>query len=159
MIKIVWILIVMVLLQHMVHESAHIVVARLMNIKIIKVHWLTYSKCLGTRIYYENEPDLKDNQIDKKWGGVSLAGGGVTTLIGYVAIVLYCFNLESLVLFMMAVIFVLMDSFYFMMGSFFSFGDVLGIGRAFKIPRWLLISGSMCLFLFNIYLVNQYVWN
>lgn len=159
MIKVILVLVIVILLQHLVHELGHIGMAKLMGIKIVKIHWFTYSKFLGTRVFYEFEPDFNDSKIEKKWGFVSLAGAIVTTVIGYLTMVLYVIQVRSFILFMITVIFVLMDSFYFTVGSFLGFGDVCGVGKVFNIPRWVLISGSMCLFLINLWLVNQYVWN
>lgn len=103
--------------------------------------------------------------MKRKWGLVAIAGFIVTTIMGYLAFSLYCygpgiFNSGVLVLlFMIAVIFLLMNRFYFMLGSFLEFGDSFGFGKAFKLSKLALIISFTCIFILNLILVKQYLWN
>ncbi len=58
------------LLQHVVHEYSHILVAKFNGIEIIKVQWLTYPRLfMGTRVFYGNEPKLDEENIEKNGVG------------------------------------------------------------------------------------------
>ena len=153
------------LLQHIIHELSHVVVAKLCGVKIKKIHWFTYSKFFGTRVFYESEPNFKEEDIEAKWGLIAISGFIVTIIIGYLAFTLYgygsgIFNSGVLLLlFMIATIFMLMDTFYFMLGSFLEFGDSFGFGKAFKLSKLTLIISFTCIFILNLILVKQYIWN
>lgn len=54
--------VIAVFLQHIVHECAHVCVAKLLGEKVKKIQWFTYYG--GTRVYLENEPDY-NKPVDK----------------------------------------------------------------------------------------------
>ena len=153
------------LLQHIIHELSRVVADKLWGVKIKKIHWFTYSKFFGTRVFYENEPDLRKGDVERKWGLIAISGFIVTTIMGYLAFALYCYGSGIfnsgvlLLLFMIATIFMLMDTFYFMLGSFLEFGDSFGFGKAFKLSKLTLIISFTCTFVLNLILVKRYLWN
>lgn len=163
-ISIVLIILLGVILQHIVHECSHILVAKLNGIGIIKVKWLTYPKfLLGTRVFYDNEPKLNEKNIDRKWGWISMAGLTSTISIGYIITISYLLFSEYMshriivIVCLLSLIFLISDPLYFVLGSLFDFGDVIGVRRAFGIKKPTLILFSLILFSFNIILI-KFIW-
>lgn len=152
------------LLQHIVHECSHILVAKFNGIKIIKVQWLTYPRFLmGTRVFYDNEPELGEKDIESKWGWVAIAGLITTTFIGYIIIISYLLFSKYMshwliiIVCLFSMIFLINDPLYFVLGSLFGFGDVKGVRRAFGIQKSISILFSIIIFIFNILLI-KFIW-
>lgn len=153
-----------ILLQHIAHEYGHVGAARLYKVKILKIHWLTYSKMMpSSRVYYENEPDMRADEIDKKWGWISIAGLMTTMVTGYLLLVFYIGLGEKtspwviLLLWLFSVIFLMTDPIYLLLGSLFEFGDIVGFKRAFNISRTAAIFGSIFLLAANIFFIIS-IW-
>ncbi len=153
-----------ILLQHMAHEYGHVAAARLYKVKILKIHWLTYSKMMpSSRVYYENEPDMRDDEIDKKWGCISIAGLMTTMATGYLLLGFYIGLGEKaspwviLFLWLFSVIFLMSDPIYLLLGSLFNFGDIVGFKRAFHISRMAAVLGSTFLLAVNCFLIIS-IW-
>lgn len=152
------------LLQHVVHEYSHILVAKFNGIEIIKVQWLTYPRLfMGTRVFYGNEPKLDEENIEKKWGWVSLAGIISTISIGYILILFYLLfskymtRWPTIVICLFSMIFLISDPLYFVLGSLFGFGDIKGAEKAFNIQRSISILCSITIFLLN-FLLIKFIW-
>lgn len=59
----IFLIIILGLLQHIVHECGHMLAAKIMGEKVVKVQWFTYHG--GTRVFYENEPDDYNKNAEK----------------------------------------------------------------------------------------------
>lgn len=135
------------LLQHVVH--AHILAARTQGVRVVRVHWFTYAG--GTRVFYKEEPSVEQDQIDAKWGRIALGGLIGTTLTGYLLISLYLCGLyyhsawSLAILFFGSVIFLMTDPLYYLIGALFGFGDVVGVMKAFRLRKSVVIVISLLL--------------
>ena len=150
--------------QHVVHEYSHILVAKLNGIRTIKVQWFTYPKfLLGTRVFFENEPEFGEEIIERKWGWVAIAGFVSTTLVGYTLIIIYILfskhipNWLVMVICFFSMAFLTFDSLYFALRSIFSFGDITGVRKAFGIKKLTSILVSMIILSFN-FLLIRLIW-
>lgn len=164
--KVIMILIIIIgaLLQHIIHEFSHVLIAKFNGIRTIKIEWFTYSKLLlGTRVTFENEPELNEKSIEKRWGWVSIAGFVSTTLIGYILIIIYylsCKHISNwliLIICFFSMIFLTFDPLYFVLGSMFDFGDVMGLRKAFSIKKSVSILFFIIILSFNILLIKL-IW-
>jgi len=136
--------------QHIVHEYSHVLVAAIFKERVTHIQWLTYHG--GTRVFYENEPDLSSQFINKKWAVISGAGYITTSLLSYLFVFLYFSVSNDWVktgLCFFAIIFLIIDSLYFVLGSIFNFGDIIGVRRTIKMSRWLSILLSVIVFLLH----------
>ena len=141
-------------LQHPLHEYAHVIVAKLLGEKVIRIQWLTYHG--GTRVFYENEPSF-ETIISKKWALIAGAGYIVTNCLAYIFVYLYIilpFGLIKAFVCILSIVFLLCDSLYFVLGSIMNFGDIVGIQKTLKLPRWLCIFLCFMIFTLNITLVK-----
>ena len=140
--------------QHLLHELSHVAAARLFGVRVMRIQWLTYQG--GTRVFYENEPDLTSDNISKKWAVIAGAGFFTTTILGYLFTAAYFLvsnNILKICLCFFSIIFLLVDSLYFMIGSIGHFGDIVGIQKIMKIPQRLTILICAILFLFHLAIV------
>ncbi|MGL4335476.1 MAG: hypothetical protein ACRCST_01190, partial [Turicibacter sp.] len=157
-------LIFSVMLHHIIHELSHVVMAKSNGVAIIRIHWFTYSKIFGTRVFYENEPSHNEVLIDKKWGWIASAGFLSTTLLGYLFFIIYLVfktmlsKYLLLILVLLAVVFIISDSFYFFIGILFNFGDIIGIKKAFGFSKMSLIMMCTLIFIINVMMVNKFLW-
>jgi hypothetical protein len=149
------------LLQHVVHEYAHILMARTQGVQVVRVHWFTYAG--GTRVFYQGEPSVDQDQIDTKWGRIALGGLIGTTLTGYLLISIFLCGLyyqsawSLVILFFGSVIFLMTDPFYFLIGALFEFGDVVGVMKAFRLRKSVVIVISLLLLMLA-HLTIMQVW-
>ncbi|MDF2923702.1 MAG: hypothetical protein K0R57_2616 [Paenibacillaceae bacterium] len=143
--------------QHIIHEVSHIIAAKYTGIKVLRVQWLTYHG--GTRVFYEDEPDLRtDLNIGKKWGMISGAGFMITNTLGYIgAISLQLIDNTShawmkVALTFLVLIFLSVDCIYFLLGSIFDFGDIMGVRAVWHISKMIsiILCGFMVVFNFAI---------
>lgn len=143
-----------VCLQHIVHECAHVCVAKLLGEKVKKIQWLTYYG--GTRVYLENEPDF-DKPVDKKWAAVAAAGYVTTNVIGYCLIFVY-YLAKNIFLkrccCIAAIMFLIIDSLYFVWGSIGNFGDIIGIRKTLHMPKWVSVLLSVLVMAINIFIIK-----
>lgn len=152
------------LLQHIIHEAAHMAVARGVGVRVKKVHWFTYSKWFGSRVYYENEPDPNLPRFERHWGWIAAAGTLVTMTIGLIVTGLFQLAQSSgnmgatLILCLVAIPFLLFDSLYLLLGSILGFGDIVGIRKAFQIPGWAAAAGCVLLFATNVTICRLILW-
>lgn len=141
-------------LQHIVHECAHVFVAKLLGEKIKKIQWLTYHG--GTRVFFENEP-VFNKSTSKKWAAIAAAGYVTTNVIGYCLIFVYHFA-QNIFLkrfcCVAAIIFLIIDSLYFVLGSVGDFGDIIGIRKTLHIPKWVSILLSASVMALNIFIIK-----
>ena len=146
-------LLIALCLQHIVHEYSHVLVAKLLGEKVIKIHWLTYHG--GTRVFYENEPTW-EFQVEKKWAGIAGAGYIVTNCLAYIFAVTYMILqngwLEAF-LCILSMVFLFMDSLYFTLGSIFNFGDIMGIRKALNISKSISVFFSFLVLLINVMII------
>lgn len=157
------IFLVVAILQNIIHECAHILVAKFNGVRVIKIQWFSYSKLLGTRVFFDEEPKICENNIEKKWGWISLAGFIGTTILGYIFTVIgllymkYMTNLLIAIVCVFSLIFLTFDPLYFVFGSIFNFGDVVGFKSAFRVKKSISVLFSMLVLLLNILLIRL-VW-
>jgi len=140
--------------QHLLHELSHVAAARLFGVRVMRIQWLTYQG--GTRVFYENEPDLTSDNISKKWAAIAGAGFLTTTILGYLFTAAYFLvsnNTLKISLCFFSIIFLLVDSLYFIIGSIGHFGDIVGIQKIMKIPQRLTILICTVIFLFHLAIV------
>ncbi|WP_426348580.1 M50 family metallopeptidase [Alloiococcus sp. CFN-8] len=146
-------------LQHIIHEFSHVLAAKLLGEKVIKIQWLTYKG--GTRVFYENEPDLTD-EVEKKWAVIAGAGYIITNSLGYIfAIVFTLFDNSFIKVFLciVSMVFLVIDSLYFTLGSTFDFGDVIGVRRVLNISKTLAIISSSLILVINIFIIGVVFYN
>lgn len=144
-------------LQHLIHEFSHVLAAMITGEKVTHIQWFTYHG--GSRVFYENEPDLNTENINKKWIFIAGAGFLVTTLLGYLFTMLYFIvsnNWLKIILCLFAFIFIISDSLYFLIGSILNFGDVIGIRKTLKMPKWLSII--LCAGIFTVHCIAIKIW-
>lgn len=143
-----------VCLQHIVHECAHVCVARILGEKVKKIQWLTYYG--GTRVYLENEPDFS-KPVDKKWAAIAAAGYVTTNVVGYCLILIYSFA-QNIFLkrccCIAAIMFLIIDSLYFVWGSIGNFGDIIGIRKTLHIPKGVSVLLSVLVMAINIFIIK-----
>ncbi|MDK2813446.1 MAG: hypothetical protein PWQ08_701 [Clostridiales bacterium] len=140
--------------QHVLHELSHAVVARLFGVRVTRIQWLTYHG--GTRVFYEDEPDLTSDNISKKWAFIAGAGFLTTTTLGYFFTAAYFLvpnNTLKIGLCFFSIIFLFVDSLYFLIGSIGDFGDVVGIRKIMKLPKKLTILICTVIFLFHLAII------
>lgn len=161
---IILLLILIIILQHIIHEISHVLMAKFKGVSILRIHWFTYSKLLGTRVFYENEPNFNEELIDNKWGWIAGAGFLSTTNLGYLSFLIYYLLKGSihkkilLILFLVSVVFILTDSFYFFVGALFNFGDVIGIRNVFNLSKVSLLILTTSIFIINSFIVYKFLW-
>ncbi len=158
------IFLIVILLQNVIHEYAHVMVAKLKGVKVIKIQWFTYSKLVfGTRVFFEKEPNFDEDNIEKKWGWIAAAGYISTTGIGYIVTIIYFLYFKYmsswviLVSCLLSMVFLTFDPLYFTLGSIFDFGDIIGFRKAFKIEKSVSILFSLLVLTLNILLIRL-VW-
>jgi hypothetical protein len=141
--------------QHIIHEYSHVLAAVILKEKVSHIQWLTYHG--GTRVFYENEPDLSSRNIPKKWAVISGAGFITTTLLSYLFLLLY-FIIENVWiktgLCFFTIMFLIVDSLYFMLGSIFNFGDIIGVRKTLNISK--LVSVVICTTIFLLHCAIAY---
>ena len=140
--------------QHLLHELSHVATARLFGVRVMRIQWLTYQG--GTRVFYENEPDLTSDNISKKWAAIAGAGFLTTTTLGYFFTAAYFLvpnNTLKIGLCFFSIIFLFVDSLYFLIGSIGDFGDVVGIRKIMKLPKKLTILICTVIFLFHLAII------
>lgn len=140
-------------LQHSIHEYSHVLVAKLLGEKVIKIQWLTYHG--GTRVFYENEPTF-EFQVERKWAGIAAAGYIVTNCLAYIFTVTYMILQNGWLkafLCILSMVFLFMDSLYFTLGSIFDFGDIIGIKKTLNISKSLSVFLSFLVLLINLMII------
>ena len=146
--------IIAICIQHIIHEYAHVLTAKIFGEKVLKVQWLTYHG--GTRVFYENEPDYT-KPIAKKWAVIAAGGYIATNVIGY------CLILPSHMMpiyylryfcYIASMMFLFIDSFYFVIGSIGDFGDIIGVRETLGMPKWISVVISICVMLSNIAIIK-----
>lgn len=156
--------VMILILHHIIHEISHVLMGKFKGVSILRIHWFTYSKLLGTRVFYENEPKFNEELIDNKWGWIASAGFLSTTILGYLSFLLYYLFKSSmpkwiiLNLFLVSVVFILTDSFYLFVGVVFNFGDVIGIKNAFNLSKVSLLIWTTSIFIINSLIVYKFIW-
>lgn len=143
------------LLQHIVHECGHMLAAKIVGEKIVKVQWFTYRG--GTRVFYENEPDDYNKNTAKKWAVIASGGYVATNILGYFLIFLYYIipnNYLKLVCYISSMMFLITDCLYFTLGSIGNFGDIIGIRDILNIPKSISVIFSIIVFSINIVLIK-----
>lgn len=146
-------LLIALCLQHLIHEYSHALVANLLGEKVSKIQWFTYR--VGTRVFYENEPDF-EFQVKSKWAGIAGAGYIVTNCLAYILVVIYIILQNSWLkafLCMLSMIFLFLDSLYFTLGSTFDFGDIIGVRKALNISKSSSVFFSYLVLLINILII------
>ena len=141
--------------QHIIHEYAHVLAALLFGERVSRIQWLTYHG--GTRVFYENEPDLDSPNIDRKWALISGAGFISTIVLGYLFLFSYFLVENTWVktgLCFFAIIFLIVDSLYFAIGSIFDFGDILGVRKTLNMSKQLSVFLSVTVFLVHCAVVH-----
>lgn len=146
--------VIAVLLQHIVHECAHVCAAKLLGEKVKKIQWFTYHG--GTRVYLENEPDY-NKPVDKKWAAIAASGYVTTNVIGYCLIIVF-YLAQNIFLkrccCIAAMMFLIIDSLYFVLGSIGNFGDIVGIRKTLHIPKWVSVLLSVLVMAINIFIIK-----
>jgi hypothetical protein len=140
----------------LIHEYAHVIAAALFKVKVTHIQWLTYHG--GTRVFYENEPDLSSPCIPKKWAFISGAGFAATALSSYLFLLLYFLISNAWIktgLCFFSIMFLIIDSLYFLLGSIFNFGDITGVRKTLGIPKWL--SVVLCASVFSLHCAIAYL--
>lgn len=143
------------LLQHIVHECGHMLVAKVLGEKIVKVQWFTYHG--GTRVFYENEPDDYNINTANKWAIIALGGYIATNILGYFLIFLYYMIPNyylKLVCYIVSMMFLVTDCLYFTLGSIGNFGDIIGIRDILNIPKSITVLLSIIVFTINILIIK-----
>ena len=136
--------------QHIIHEYSHVLTALICKEKVSHIQWLTYHG--GTRVFYENEPDLSSKCINKKWTIISGAGFVSTAVLGYLFSCLYLLVGNAWIktgLCFFTIIFLVVDSLYFVLGSIFDFGDIIGVRKTINMAKWLSVLLCSALFLLH----------
>ena len=141
--------------QHIIHEYSHVLTAAIFKEKVSRIQWFTYHG--GTRVFYENEPDLSSEHIHKKWAVISGAGFVSTAIFSYMFLLLY-FLVESAWiktgLCFFAIMFLVVDSLYFALGSIFDFGDIIGVRKTVHMAKW--VSIVICTTIFSLHCAIAY---
>ncbi len=142
-------------LQHLTHESLHILVGKLCGLKLVSVQWLTYHG--GTKVTFAGEEMLDmEGKKPLSWILMTLAGICGTTLAAYCFVtVFFLLPMGYLKLFfwVLSIIFLLTDSGYALLCALSGSGDLYifcSSKRRQNIVR--VITG--CVFLFHCYLVH-----
>lgn len=147
------------LAQHLIHEYAHVAAAKIFDVKVIRIQWMTYKN--GTKVFFESEPDFLDNSsesISKKWAWISIAGYLATNVIGYLSALVFLLLKDGWVkgaVCYFSIIFLAIDSLYFFLGSIFNFGDIVGFRKTLSISRPLSIMGASIIFVLNLTLISR----
>ena len=142
--------------QHIIHEYSHVIAAAIFKEKVSRIQWLTYHG--GTRVFYENEPDLSSQNIQKKWAVISGAGFITTALLSYLFLLLYFLIENAWIktgLCFFAIMFLMVDSLYFALGSIFNFGDIIGVRKTLGISKR--ISVVLCVTVFLLHCAIAYL--
>lgn len=149
--------------QNVVHELGHVVFAKHLGIKVKKKQWFTASILGGSKVYYENEPEIDKDVIEKKWG-VTALGGFLTTLsVGYILTFIYYIfrNLNSpiyvIIICAGSMVFLISDLVYFILGCIFHFGDIVGVMKVFKIGRLTALFVLVVMLIINISII-KFLW-
>ncbi len=141
-------------IQHLIHEFSHLIAARLCGEKVIRIQWLTYHG--GTRVFYENEPDLSSENISRKWALIAGAGFITTTILGYIYTAAYFVvpnHLIKAILCFFSIVFLAVDSMYFLIGSIGNFGDIVGVQKIMKIPKEFATLLCAAVFVFHLAII------
>lgn len=147
------------LAQHLIHEYAHVVAAKIFDVKVIRIQWITYKG--GTKVFFENEPDFFNDSaeiISKKWAWISIAGYLVTNVIGYFLVLIFLLLENGWVkgaVCYFCIIFLIVDSLYFLLGSILNFGDIVGARKTLYVSRRLSIIGTSIILALNLALINK----
>lgn len=143
-----------VAVQHVIHEYSHVLAAKIVGVKVVRIQWLTYS--WGSRVFYENEPTY-ESLTNKKWAFIAGAGYIITNTLAYIFILIYHFlpfGWVKAFVSMLLIVFLLGDSTYFTLGSMLNFGDIIGIIKTMNISkRWAIFFCGLIL-IFNILIVK-----
>jgi len=157
------ILLLVLLLQHIIHEYAHVLIAKVVGVRTIRIQWFTYSKIvLGTKVFFENEPTFNEENLGKKWGWISIAGLMSTLPIGYIFTIIYLIyskymdNWLMLVVWLFSVVFLICDPLYFFIGSVLSLGDVVGFRKVFNIKKSVSIIVCLLVLLINWLIIKSF---
>ena len=151
----IFLIIISGLLQHFVHECGHMLAAKILGEKIVKVQWFTYHG--GTRVFYENEPDDYNKNAAKKWAIIASGGYAATNVLGYSLIFLYYMIPNyylKLVCYIASMMFLITDCLYFTLGSIGNFGDIIGIRDILNIPKSISVLLSIIVFSINILIIK-----
>lgn len=147
--------VIAVLIQHIIHEYAHVAAIKICGEKVKKIQWFTYYG--GTRIFLENEPP-ENEKIGKKWGIIASAGYVATNVIGYFWVLLF-YIIQNIPLkrwcCIAAIMFLLCDSLYFVLGSIGNFGDIIGIRRNRHMSEGISVFLSVFIMLINILVIKS----
>ena len=140
-------LIISVLIQHVTHELLHVLVGRLMGFKLKRIQWFSYYG--GTRVFFENEPEISDDSSDipKEWFLTSAAGIVGTTLLGYISVFIFAViptNLFRLFMWVLSIMLMLTDC-----------SDMCCIGKYLKWSRKKKTAVSLVLFIVNCIIVKS----
>jgi len=108
-------------------------------------------------VFYENEPDLSSENINRKWIFIAGAGFITTTILGYLFTVAYFVvsnNLLKTILCFFSIIFLVVDSLYFLIGSIGDFGDIIGVREIMKISKGLTTLLCAAVFAFHLAIIH-----
>lgn len=146
------------LAQHLIHEYSHVVAAKRMGFKVLRIQWLTYHG--GTKVFFEGEPDFDHPKepLDTRWAWVSIAGFLVTNVIGYLSVAVFSVLENGWVkaaVCYWGIVFLSVDSLYFLLGSVFDFGDIVGFRKTLRISKGLSVLTAFLVFLLNLFLINR----
>lgn len=155
--------IVFIILQNVVHELGHVIFAKYLEIKVREIQWFTASKLGGSKVCYENEPEIDEDVIEKKWGIAALGGFLATLSVGYILTVIYYIfrNLNSpiyvIIICAGSMVFLISDLVYFILGCIFRFGDIVGVMKVFKIGRLTALFVLVVMLITNISII-KFLW-
>ena len=141
------------LLQHIAHETFHIVIGKLSGLTLISAKLFTYHG--GTKVTFKDEEEVINNSdecIPKKWIIMNLAGIIGTTSIAYIIILIYSLlpiGYIKLFFWVLSAMFLVTDSGYSVICSFSKSGDLYLVSKYFKNSIFIKII-SISLLILNI---------